>query len=598
MRIRELSSDVVRKIAAGEVVTGCFSVVKELVENSIDAGATAIEIEIKSGGKEYIMVKDNGRGMTREEASVAILPHTTSKIFSIEDLDSLLTFGFRGEALSTIASVSRMRLSTVSDTEEFGVALDIAGGDITGEKPLSGSNGSAIEVFDLLYNTPARRKFLKSASIEGRMVTEMVQRFILAFNKIDFTYSRDSQVIFDTRGLESVEARAALIYPGLSEKDLIPVSESSGEIKIRGFVTLPNRTRKNRMGENIFVNGRYVRQFELNYALERGYGETLQKGNFPFAVLFIDIDPQEVDVNIHPQKLEVKFASTASVLDQVKRAVRSAVKGAGHFTINVVHSEDNTAERSAERKDISDIDQENLPRDHGFKHSWRNQRVFDNSANESYTQSRFDRHLFRSFTPAEEREQSATKEKIGGEKASFIGVFGERYLIAESEDGLLLIDQHAAHERIIFEALKESKKISPQNLLMPLELNLERSKMDLIIAREEALKKLGFTFNFADDKIIMVSIPQVIKTEGAIETLEEILDEMRLEGLETPERVFDNLLASIACKASIRTGNRLDIGQAEVLFEELKEKNLLVCPHGRPISMVIRLEDLDRYFSR
>ncbi|MDD2334238.1 MAG: DNA mismatch repair endonuclease MutL [Mesotoga sp.] len=598
MRIRELSSDVVRKIAAGEVVTGCFSVVKELVENSIDAGATAIEIEIKSGGKEYMMVKDNGRGMTREEASVAILPHTTSKIVSIDDLDTLLTFGFRGEALSTIASVSRMRLSTVSDTEELGVAIDIAGGDITGEKPLSGSNGTAVEVFDLLYNTPARRKFLKSASIEGRMVTEMVQRFILAFDKIDFTYSRDSQVIFDTRGLESVEARAALIYPGLSAKDLIPVSESSAEIKIRGFVTLPNRTRKNRMGENIFVNGRYVRQFELNFALERGYGETLQKGNFPFAVLFIDIDPQEVDVNIHPQKLEVKFASTASVLDNVKRAVRSAIKGAGHFTINVVHGEENTDGSSEERKDISEIYQDHVMSDHGFKHFWRNQKVFDNSAGDTYTQSRFDRHLFRSFTPAEERESSPNKEKSEGAKANFIGVFGERYLIAESEDGLLLIDQHAAHERIIFEALKENKKISPQNLLMPLELNLERSKMDLVIAREETLMKLGFTFNFVNDKIIMVSIPQVIRTEGAIDTLEEILDEMRLEGLETPAKVFDNLLASIACKAAIRTGNRLDIGQAEVLFEELKKKNLVVCPHGRPISMVIRLEDLDRYFSR
>ncbi len=598
MRIRELSSEVVRKIAAGEVVTGCFSVVKELVENSIDAGATAIEIEIKSGGKEYIMVKDNGRGMTKEEASVAIMPHTTSKIVSIDDLDTLLTFGFRGEALSTIASVSRMRLSTISDTEELGVALDIAGGDITGEKPLSGSNGTAVEVFDLLYNTPARRKFLKSASIEGRMVTEMVQRFILAFDKIDFTYSRDSQVIFDTRGLESVEARAALIYPGLSEKDLIPVSESSAEIKIRGFVTLPNRTRKNRMGENIFVNGRYVRQFELNFALERGYGETLQKGNFPFAVLFIDIDPREVDVNIHPQKLEVKFASAASVLDSVKRAVRSAIKGAGHFTINVVNGEENTTGSSQERKDISETYQNHGITDHGFKHSWRNQKVFDSSASGTYTQSGFDRHLFRSFTPAEKRESSPNKEKSEVAKASFIGVFGERYLIAESEDGLLLIDQHAAHERIIFEGLKESKRISSQNLLMPLELNLERSKMDLVIAREETLKKLGFTFSFDNDKIIMVSIPQVMRTEGAIDTLEEILDEMRLEGLETPERVFDNLLASIACKAAIRTGDRLDIGQAEVLFEELKKKNVLVCPHGRPISMVIRLEDLDRYFSR
>jgi len=598
MRIHELPTDVVRKIAAGEVVTGCFSVVKELVENSIDAGASLVEIEIRSGGKEYIMVRDNGSGMTNQEAKVAIKPHTTSKISSIEDLDSLITFGFRGEALSTIASVSRMRLSTAADSEELGTILEIAGGSVTGQKPFSGSNGTLVEVFDLLYNTPARRKFLKSASIEGRMVTEMIQRFILAFENVDFVYSRDSQTVFDTRGAGSLQDRIALIYPGISTRDLIPVSGDSGEIKVNGYVTLPSRTRKNRMGENIFVNRRYVRQFELNYALERGYGETLQKGNFPFAVLFIDIDPQEVDVNIHPQKLEVKFASTAAVLDEVKRAVRSAIKGAGHFTINIVHSEENITGSSEERKDVSEIYQDHEVSNHGFKHPWRNQKVFDNNASDTYTQSRIDRHHFRSFALGGEREGSPEKEKSGEGKVSFIGVFGERYLIAESEDGLLLIDQHAAHERIIFETLKESKRIAPQNLLMPLELNLERSRMDLVIAREETLKKLGFTFDFVNDKIIMVSIPQVMGVEGVVDVLEEILDEMRLEGLEDPKTVFDNLLASIACKAAIRTGNRLDIGQAEELFEELRRKNLLVCPHGRPISMVIRLEDLDRYFSR
>ncbi len=598
MRIHELPTDVVRKIAAGEVVTGCFSVVKELVENSIDAGASLVEIEIRSGGKEYIMVRDNGSGMTNQEAKVAIKPHTTSKISSIEDLDSLITFGFRGEALSTIASVSRMRLSTAADSEELGTILEIAGGSVTGQKPLSGSNGTLVEVFDLLYNTPARRKFLKSASIEGRMVTEMIQRFILAFENVDFVYSRDSQTVFDTRGAGSLQDRIALIYPGISTRDLIPVSGDSGEIKVNGYVTLPSRTRKNRMGENIFVNRRYVRQFELNYALERGYGETLQKGDFPFAVLFIDIDPQEVDVNIHPQKLEVKFASTAAVLDEVKRAVRSAIKGAGHFTINIVHSEENITGSSEERKDVSEIYQDHEVSNHGFKHPWSNQKVFDNNASDTYTQSRIDRHHFRSFALGGEREGSPEKEKSGEGKVSFIGVFGERYLIAESEDGLLLIDQHAAHERIIFETLKETKRIAPQNLLMPLELNLERSRMDLVIAREETLKKLGFTFDFVNDKIIMVSIPQVMGVEGVVDVLEEILDEMRLEGLEDPKTVFDNLLASIACKAAIRTGNRLDIGQAEELFEELRRKNLLVCPHGRPISMVIRLEDLDRYFSR
>ncbi|WP_333640905.1 DNA mismatch repair endonuclease MutL, partial [Mesotoga prima] len=421
MRIHELPTDVVRKIAAGEVVTGCFSVVKELVENSIDAGASLVEIEIKAGGKEYIMVRDNGSGMTNQEAKLAIKPHTTSKISSIEDLDSLITFGFRGEALSTIASVSRMRLSTAADSEELGTILEIAGGSVTGQKPFSGSNGTLVEVFDLLYNTPARRKFLKSASIEGRMVTEMIQRFILAFENVDFVYSRDSQTVFDTRGAGSLQDRIALIYPGISTRDLIPVSGNSGEINVSGYVTLPSRTRKNRMGENIFVNGRYVRQFELNYALERGYGETLQKGNFPFAVLFIDIDPQEVDVNIHPQKLEVKFASTAAVLDEVKRAVRSAIKGAGHFTINIVHSEENITGSSEERKDASEIYQDREVSNHGFKHPWRNQKVFDNNASDTYTQSRFDRHLFRSLVPAGEREGSPEKEKSGEGKVSFIG---------------------------------------------------------------------------------------------------------------------------------------------------------------------------------
>lgn len=427
MRIHELPTDVVRKIAAGEVVTGCFSVVKELVENSIDAGASLVEIEIRSGGKEYIMVRDNGSGMTNQEAKLAIKPHTTSKISSIEDLDSLITFGFRGEALSTIASVSRMRLSTAADSEELGTILEIAGGSVTGQKPLSGSNGTFVEVFDLLYNTPARRKFLKSASIEGRMVTEMIQRFILAFENVDFVYSRDSQTVFDTRGAGSLQDRIALIYPGISTRDLIPVSGDSGEIKVNGYVTLPSRTRKNRMGENIFVNRRYVRQFELNYALERGYGETLQKGNFPFAVLFIDIDPQEVDVNIHPQKLEVKFASTAAVLDEVKRAVRSAIKGAGHFTINIVHSEENITGSSEERKDVSEIYQDHEVSNHGFKHPWRNQKVFDNNASDTYTQSRIDRHHFRSFALGGEREGSPEKEKVGKEKS---------VLLAYSEKGI------------------------------------------------------------------------------------------------------------------------------------------------------------------
>jgi len=258
IRIHELPGEVVRKIAAGEVVTGCYSVLKELVENSIDAGASLVEVEIRSGGKEYIRVRDNGTGMTAEEARLSLKPHTTSKIAAIGDLDSLSTFGFRGEALSTIASVSRMLLSTVGGEDTLGVTLEVTAGEVSGEKFFKGARGTTVEVFDLLFNTPARRKFLKSVSIEGRMVTEMMQRFILSFHNVDFLYIRDNQTIYDTRGLTGIEDRVLMIYPELSRRDLLPFREETREMRVEGLVTLPVRTRRNRMGENIFVNGRYV----------------------------------------------------------------------------------------------------------------------------------------------------------------------------------------------------------------------------------------------------------------------------------------------------------------------------------------------------
>ncbi len=601
MRIHELPSDVVRKIAAGEVVTGCYSVIKELIENSIDAKASLIEIEIKSGGKEYMKIKDNGFGMTGAEARIALRPHTTSKILAIDDLESLSTFGFRGEALSTIASVSRLQLSSRTSGSDLGSTLEVVAGEVTDEKFFTGSNGTSIEVFDLLFNTPARRKFMKSAAIEGRMVTEMVQRFILSFVEVDFVYKRDSQLIYDTRGSSGLEERAVMIYPELSKRELLSFSESHNGISIRGLVTLPSRTRRNRMGENIFVNGRYIRQFELNYALERGYGESLEKGNFPFAVVFIELDPSDIDVNIHPQKLEVKFASNTVVLDNLKRAVRSAIHGAGSFTIDILDRPDRDpsgldekiAERVNERPErnksvredfsgASKIRQMDYPKRQGFS-----------VENEAMPVS-IERRFFRAF----ENSAESRREAIEAFEAAFVGVFGERYLIAESQNGLLIIDQHAAHERILFERLRERPAQASQKLLMAIELKFESTKTELLLLKEKQLEQLGFNLSIESDRIFLTAIPQTLSSGNAVETLEEILDEMRLEGLEEPEKVFDNLLAMIACKAAVRTGDKLDIEQARELFGELKERELLVCPHGRPISMVIRREDLDRYFSR
>ncbi|HQN27259.1 MAG: DNA mismatch repair endonuclease MutL [Mesotoga sp.] len=598
IRIHELPGEVVRKIAAGEVVTGCYSVLKELVENSIDAGASLVEVEIRSGGKEYIRVRDNGTGMTAEEARLSLKPHTTSKIAAIEDLDSLSTFGFRGEALSTIASVSRMLLSTVGGEDTLGVTLEVTAGEVSGEKFFKGARGTTVEVFDLLFNTPARRKFLKSVSIEGRMVTEMMQRFILSFHNVDFLYIRDNQTIYDTRGLTGIEDRVLMIYPELSRRDLLPFREETREMRVEGLVTLPVRTRRNRMGENIFVNGRYVRQFELNYALERGYGEALEKGNFPFAVVFIQVDPVEVDVNIHPQKLEVKFASPATVLEGLKRAVRSAIRNAGSFTIDIQPPSTGGEESTVEERDEPQIryrdrafptDRTDRKSDEVKEPSWRN---YDR--NESMPLS-VERRLFRPYT--ESRKDEALQKRVQ-DRTGFLGVLGERYILVESGEGLLIVDQHAAHERILYERLKEKMVIDSQNLLVPVELSFEAGREELLTLKRERIEQLGFNFRFENDKILLVAIPQLLPVESAVETLGEVIDELRLEGLEEPERVFDNLLATIACRSAIRTGDKLDIGQARELFEELRKRQLLVCPHGRPISMVIRQEDLDRYFSR
>lgn len=593
MKIHELPGEVVMKIAAGEVVTGSYSIVKELVENSIDAGSTSVTIEIKGGGREYIRIKDNGHGMDSEELEVAIKPHTTSKIDRIEDLDNLETFGFRGEALSTIASVSRMKLSSVAEGNEMGLSLEIAGGKIIGRKPVAGSKGTTIEVYDLLYNTPARRKFLKSPASEGRQVTETVQRFLLAFPEVGLKFVRDGKVIYDAKPGQTLRERVLLMNPELQEEELIEVDETNREIRVRGLVTLPTRTRRNRTGEAIFVNSRYVKQSELNYAIERGYGESLEKGRFPFAALFIDTDPSEIDVNIHPQKLEVKFSNSSIVFESIKRSVRSAIRSAGSFVIHVekhTEPEASTYSRPEQEVRISRPDSGN--------------RLYERAYNppsqvRSRTEPQQPMDINLERTMVRKLDSETAFIETDNEKINFIGVFGERYILLESSRGLEVVDQHAAHERIIYEDLKDGgKEIISQNLLLPLELNVPSDGLSLFADKIPTFEKLGFKGYIDNDRIRLTAIPSVINEGKANEVFVEILDELRLEGLEDTDRIFDNIIASIACKAAIKTGNKLDETQAVDLIRELKERNLLVCPHGRPISMTVRYKDLDRYFSR
>lgn len=593
MKIHELPGEVVIKIAAGEVVTGSFSIVKELIENSIDAGSTSTTIEIKGGGREYIMIKDNGHGMDSEELEVAIMPHTTSKIGKIEDLDNLETFGFRGEALSTIASVSRMKLSSIADDNETGTSLEIAGGKVIGKKPIAGNRGTTIEVYDLLYNTPARRKFLKSPASEGRMVTETIQRFLLAFPGLGLKFVRDGKTIYEAKPDQTLEERVLLMNPELRTEELIKVDETNNGIRVRGLVTLPSRTRRNRTGEAIFVNSRYVKQSELNYAVERGYGESLEKGSFPFAALFIETNPSEIDVNIHPQKLEVKFSNSSIIFESIKRAVRSAIRSAGSFVIRVEkHTEPVSSEYLAPEREAEvtrPVDQNRL-----YENAYREpSTVPKTGVSQRPMNIDFERTMVRKLA-----SETAFIEN-GKEIINFIGIFGERYILLESDRGLEIVDQHAAHERIIYEDLKNGgKEIHSQNLLLPIEISVTADDLTLFSNKISTYDGLGFKGHIESDKIKLTAIPSVINEGKAKEVFNEILDELRLEGLEDANKIFDNILASIACKAAVKTGDKLDETQAVDLIRELKERKLLVCPHGRPISMTVRYKDLDRYFSR
>jgi len=524
---------------------------------------------------------------------VAILPHTTSKIEKIKDLDSISTFGFRGEALHTITSVCRSKISSVEKGSEVGLSLELSGMNIQRESSFSGTSGTSIEIFDLLFNTPARRKFLKSSMVEGRMITEVVQRFSLCYPQIEFEYIKDGQKVYNFVKTMDRKERILRIFPVLNEEDLIQIDDFGSKLSIKGYISLPRTSRGNRVGEMFFVNNRYVKQNSLNYALERGYGEMLNKGRFPIAILMIEIDPEQVDVNIHPQKLEVKFSNNAEINEFIKRAVRNSLKGSGGFNLDISHSTFSKTVSTDELERLSD--RKAVYPEKTFKadspHYVNNQKTGDkyNGFQNSFSSIEMERKIFRPFK----------EEKINFTGAyDFIGVFGERYILIQFEKNLLIVDQHAAHERILYEKFKENKTIESQKLLLPLSIKMEDFDLELAKDKINRINEIGFGIDFDKKDIIINAIPAIISERYTEETFREVIEELRFEGIEESEKIFKNIIETLACKNAIKTGDVLKEDQARELIDEIFEKNLLVCPHGRPIYMKITFKDLDRFFSR
>ncbi len=588
-KIRVLDPHIVSKIAAGEVIERPASVVKELVENSLDAGARRIEVSIESGGLVKIAVSDDGEGMALEDLQLAIKRHTTSKIATEQDLERITTLGFRGEALASIVEVAKVTITTRTRESEEAVRLEVAGGEVLSIEPCGRGPGTTVEVRELFYNLPARRKYLRSEQAEGYHILRMMKRFVLAQREVHFSLTTAGRVTLEAPAQRDLREQIALLYgPGFARR-LIEVRAEGDSIKVSGLIALPDEARAGRQDQFIFVNGRYVRDQAVNYAIARAYEGLVKGGKFPPVFLFIEISPELVDVNVHPRKEEVRFADARLVQGEVKRAIE-----AGLLSRQVIPSLGETGPRT--RAEVSHR------RGRG-RLSLRGPLV---SQPLGLDLKRELAELAASRPESPARVQPEPEERKPSWK--ILGQLHNTYILVQTEEGLELIDQHVAHEQVLYERfmvqLREGE-IPRQRLLIPLTIELSREETDLLAAHLDLLnRKLGIGLEpFGSGSLILREWPQVLAERLTKERAQEALEKIvaLLEAGEEPEfgELVEEVAAELACAAALTKNTSLSPEEMESLVRQLQElKNPYRCPHGRPIVVKYTLEDLERRFSR
>jgi DNA mismatch repair protein MutL len=605
-KIKILPENLANKIAAGEVVNRPESVVKELLENSIDAGAKLIEVIIKNAGKNLIQVIDDGEGMSEEDAKLCIQRHATSKISTIEDLEEIKTLGFRGEALASIAAVSFFELKTRRKDNELGTILRInEDASITLEKDFS-PIGTSISVKNLFYNVPARRNFLKSNSTELKHIIESFKRISLSNSDISFKFYNDDDLIFDfIAGTFSNRLKAVFAENILDA--LIEVKEETDYLSMTGYVTKPAYLRKSKGEQYFFLNHRYVSSRIVNHAVFTAFENILEKGDYPFFVLFLKIDPKKVDVNVHPSKLEVKFDDDKEIYSFVNAVIKKTI--ASYDLVPTISFDNSTSSESLkfqntkiERGNFSDrpiqeskssiLSDEEI--DKLFESLHADIRV---TGHDSLGKDPFDDSQRTEIYHNTERTSQSENE------TPFIVHLHNKYILSQIKSGLMIIDTHVAHERILYEkALTSINANIPfsQQLLFPQKVSLDPADFQLIKELETYLINLGFTFKYkVKNTVEIVGIPADLKSEHEVETLLEILHEYRKNEQEKHLEITDNLAKSFSCKAAIKAGDKLSEKELRILVDQLFATSMpYVCPHGRPIVIKIPIEELDKKFGR
>ncbi len=556
--IRLLPPDLALKIAAGEVVERPASAVKELLDNAIDAGATEIRIEIREAGLKLIRVADNGCGIVGDEMRLAFTSHATSKIEAMDDLEHLATLGFRGEALPSIAAVSRVEVQTRTVDETVGTGIAIEHGETVHEGPISAPIGTRIAVTDLFANVPARRKFVRSERAEAGRIARVVMQYALAQPTRRFTLSIDGRATFDSPGTGNLLDVIAAVYGATMLPMLFLVESEQAGIRISGAISKPALARSNRAGIDLFVNGRPVANRSLVFAIDEAYSGFLMGGKHPLAALHIDLPPGDVDVNVHPSKSEVRFAREREVHGVLHRAVANALL------------ELRLQARGIEREDVDGTP--GLP--------------------EVASQ--------RTLLPEEPVEEAESLLP----PVPALRVFGQTnatFIIAEGPQGLYMIDQHAAHERILFDRLDDemdTASLPSQPLLEPASLELTPEQMLSLEENQELLNRAGFELEpFGDGACLIRAVPALAGGHGPGEVVSEVLTE--LQNIPEPAAARERALAALACKAAVKAGQTLDVREMrEIVMQLERTTRPSTCPHGRPTMIHLSHSQLEREFGR
>lgn len=640
-KINILDKKIYNRIAAGEVVERPYSVIKELIENAIDAGATDIDVTIEDGGKRLMRVSDNGCGISREDLPKAFLPHATSKISAVEDLDKILTLGFRGEALASIGSVSKATILSKTKDDEMGNIIVCEGGVIGDADVYPSDTGTTVSVENLFFNTPARAKFLKASKSEETDITNIITRLILSHPDIAFKYTSDGKVMLQSFG-GGLDEAIIEIYGYNTITDCIPIETEKNGIKISGFIGRNYFTKPNRTYQTVILNGRYVVNNTIQSSMHNAYAAYLMKRQYPFYVLKIDMSPETVDVNVHPNKTDVRFIDNQVIYSTLYSVVTKVLDGSA-AALEIVKpnnyvpidegsrpiipqkpiTPDEIGEAHCDRPFVSGFNEELLDQPiwgrYNKSKSAEKEREFEktfgvadshdddprelggNKIDDIFAENKKYIAEMEAKKAAEEAEKARQEELKVEPEFKVIGQVLATYLILEKGNDIYFIDQHAAHERLLYDKFIEEYKsgnVAEQTMLVPYIFRVNESESEFIIGKFPELRKAGFDISEYDvNEFAVYSVPVLLFDMDLKSFFDDLLSDISFKKETMPELIHDKI-AMKACKAAIKSGKILSEDEIDALLKAMKYNTALRCPHGRPVTVKISRTEIDKWFKR